>query len=124
MSGHSVRLTPVVALVGTLLLAVLPRGMPDSPPFVVLGPLASIALWLPAALWLAAEVMGDLTSSPSLGHILRIVARAAVWLLPLLVVIDPARNLPEMITSGFGGLADGIRAAVAGVAGVVVLAGI
>ncbi len=123
MNGHSGRLAPVVALVSTLLLAVVPRVLPDSAPSVVLGPLASNVLWLPAALWFAAEVMGDL-ASPSLGRILRLVARASVWLLPILVLIDPARNLPEMIASGLGDALDGVRAAVAGMVGMLVVAGI
>lgn len=112
-----------VALLGvTLLLALLPLVRPELPSRAMLGPWASTLLWLPAGLWLAAALAT--ATRPASAWWLRLLGRTSVWLLLLLVLLDPARNLPDVVKEGVGlalhRAADTLHATMAGAAGLLI----
>ena len=117
------RLTGLLLAMGALALAALPRILSPAPGIDVLGPLASAVLWLPVTLWLAAALLDP--SHPRGTWTLCLLARSSLWLLFVLVLVDPVPNLPDHITAAVGGLLDeateGARAAIAGVAGALVI---
>jgi hypothetical protein len=87
-----------------------------------LGPAATALIWLPPALWLASTTME--VARPGVAWTLRLVARASLWLLLALALVDPAPNLPDTIGIGLSGVigsaASAIRTAVLGVVGLMI----
>lgn len=77
-----------------VILVVVPRVIAPER-LAMLGPLAGGWLWLPAAIAALACVARPL--DPRIGWTLSLAARLSVWVLPAMVVVDPARNLPDLL---------------------------
>lgn len=94
----------------------MPRIAADAVPAAALGPTASALLYLPTALWLAAVLAAHVEHH--LDWSLRLLARASVWLLLVLSIIDPAWTLSDQLRDrlgdGLGVAFEGIRAVTLG----------
>jgi hypothetical protein len=118
----------VLALAVSVALVVIPRVAPPSGALAAIGPLAWTWIWLPTTLWAVAALLDATGSRASLVRAVRAGARASVWLLLALILLDPAPNAPDHVAvatgSGWRSLIGQLRPVLVGIVGLVILGAI